>query len=93
MTTLETLEQKIRNAIPELKEELEAFEDGSIDMDMTTKIGLNHVIMYIHLFEGYCIHVKGLFWLCHYKRAEWNLKSPYLKNQSPELITFLNELK
>jgi len=93
MNQFQELEQKIRQAIPELKEEWEVLQEGAIDRDMITPIMLNHAMMYMHLFEAYCIDVKNLLWLCHYKRAEWNLKSAYLKDQSPELINFLNELK
>lgn len=98
---LEELEQKIRNSIPELKDEFDAFEDGSIDRDMITQIMLNHVLVYISLFDGpwYAdrrLNSTGFFfdvvqktWL----NIRWNLKSAYLKDQPDELITFLNELK
>jgi len=105
MTTLEQLEQKIRNAIPFLKEELEAFEDGSIDRDMITHIVLNHVLVYFAMIyndnplfiaignelliariEDNLIKVKP-------NKIFWNLKLAYLKDQSQELITFLNDLK
>lgn len=91
---LQELEQKIRNSIPELKEEFEAFEDSSIDRDMITQIGLNHVLVYGSILGDYLsIHWDGD--VLYYMRSigKWNLKSAYLKDQSEELITFLNELK
>jgi hypothetical protein len=84
MIQLQELEQKIRQAIPELKEEFDAFEDGSIDRDMITPIMLNHVIDYQKRITG-----KDSYWWDN----GWVMKYPFLKDQSPELINFLNELK
>jgi len=98
MTPLQELEQKIRQAIPELKEEFEAFEDGSIDRDMITQVGLNHVLEYWQSIDEYNpigidgdgdLQDGGNF----VKNVRWKLKSANLKDQSPELINFLNELK
>jgi len=96
MKTLQQLEQKIRNAIPELREEFDVFQEGAIDRDMITQIALNHVLEYLKIIiddvyismdcDGY-IHLSGYF------KCTWNLKSAYLKDQSEELINFLNELK
>jgi hypothetical protein len=100
MNELQELEQKIRQAIPELKDEFEAFEDGSIDRDMITQIGLNYVLMYLGIIDApvkirKSTNPESLLFqsllVANYKI--WNLKSPYLKAQSPELINFLNELK
>lgn len=105
MTPLQELEQKIRNLIPELKYEFDAFEDGSIDRDMITQIMLNHVLVYLKIFGGYSVNSDG-YWVCWYLNGmaeyefmdvpadvSWNLKSAYLKDQPEELITFLNGLK
>lgn len=94
MTTLETLENKIRQSIPELKEEYEIFQEGAIDFDMITQIGLNHVLEYAYILEKYLsIHWDGDVLVNMHSIGSWNLKSAYLKDQSPELITFLNQLK
>lgn len=98
MTTLEILEQEIRNAIPELKEEFEAFEDSSLDRDMITQVGLNHVLVYwASIDRDNPIGIDGDGDLLDggnfVKSASWNLKSAYLKDQSKELINFLNDLK
>lgn len=94
MNQFQELEQKIRQAIPELKEELEAFEDGSIDRDMITQIGFNHVLEYASILDKFIsIHWDGDVLFNMRSIDIWNLKSPYLKDQSPELINFLNELK
>lgn len=94
MTTLEILEQKIRNAIPELKEEFEAFEDSSIERDMITQIMLNHLLEYASILKEYLsIHWDGDVLVNMRSVGIWNLKSAYLKDQSEELINFLNELK
>lgn len=105
MTTLEILENKIRNAIPELKEELESFEDGSIDMDMITQIGMNHVLWYFGLIynddplfisignELLIARIEDNLIKVKPNKIFWNLKSAYLKQQSQKLINFLNELK
>lgn len=102
MKALQELEQKIRNSIPELKEEFEAFEDGSIDRDMITPIILNHCLYYLPIM-GYDFNYVGIT-ESEFKAVgnvyfnedfcfNWNLKSAYLKDQSEELINFLNELK
>jgi len=98
MTTLEQLENKIRNAIPELKEEFEAFEDSSLDRDMITQIGLNHVLLYLCGISYYSIFIREDGEYFYYRHEEmlrydicWNLKSAYLKDQSKELINFLND--
>lgn len=97
MKTLEQLETKIRQSIPELKEEYEAFEDESIDRDMITPIMLNHVLECLQNFDGHVwsITVYGIF--CEISTDavgfSWDLKSAYLKDQSDELITFLSDLK
>lgn len=101
MTPLQELETKIRQSIPFLKEEYEAFEDGSVDRDMITKVMLNHVLEYVSYFDGpwYAdrgLNSTGFFFDVVQKKwlnARWNLKSPYLKDQSEELINFLNDLK
>jgi len=92
------LENKIRQAIPELKEEFEAFEDSSIDKDMITPIMLNHVLEYWQSIDkSNPIGIDGDGDLLDggnfVKNASWNLKSPYLKDQSQEFINFLNRLK
>lgn len=95
------MKQKIRQSIPFLKEEYEAFEDGSIDRDMITPIMLNHVLEYcddceigIDSRDGELLNLDTddirAIYDCYPK---WNLKSAYLKDQSEELITFLNDLK
>jgi len=102
MSELKELEAKIRQSIPELKEEYEAFEDSSIDRDMITPIMLNHVLDYLPIM-GYDFNYIGIT-ESEFKAVgnvyfnedfcfTWNLKSAYLKDQSEELITFLNELK
>ena len=84
---LEQLEQKIRQSIPELKE---VSRNG---ITRTTQIMLNHVLEYARQ-----IYVKWV-WGKSYRDfimetiPKWNLKSAYLKDQSEELINFLNELK
>lgn len=105
MTTLKQLENKIRESIPELKEEFEVFQEGAIDSDMITPVMLNHVLEYLRNYGGYSVNSHG-YWVCWYLNdggednfldfpndVPWNLKSAYLKHQSPELINFLNELK
>lgn len=87
MTILEELESKIRNAIPELKEEFEAFEDSSLDRDMITPMMLNHVMKYMKSKD------YALDFTRKYSKQTWNLDYVCLKHQSTELITFLNELK
>lgn len=101
MTPLQELEQKIRQSIPFLKDEYEAFEDGSIDRDMITQIGLNHVLEYFGKYNHtdlVAIDSDGDFLApfsekLYFSGLNWNLKSAYLKDQSEGLITFLNELK
>jgi hypothetical protein len=94
MIQLQELEQKIRQAIPELKEEWEIFEDGSIDRDMITQVALNHVLEYASILDKFIsIHWDGDVLFNMRSIGIWDLKSPYLKYQSPELIEFLNELK
>lgn len=97
MTILEELENKIRQSIPELKEEFEAFDDGSVDRDMITKIALNHVLEYFGTIPSSFKYIRedGRIFLFEGGPTDifWNLKYSYLKDQSPELITFLNELK
>lgn len=96
MTPLQELETKIRQSIPFLKEEYEAFEDGSIDRYMITQVGLNHVLVYLGkiIEDRYvCIDFDGDINFSGYFKSNWNLKYAYLKDQSEELITFLNELK
>lgn len=99
MTPLQQLEQKIRQSIPELKEEYEAFEDSSIDRDMITPIMLNHVIIYLGILNTpFRIRKSTDPFVLIFRHllngdGSWNLKSAYLKDQSEELITFLNELK
>lgn len=103
MKNLAELENKIRNAIPELREEFEAFEDGSIDRDMITPIMLNHVLGYCDdMSDGYFyLREDGLFrnssefppYQIEDFSLYWDLKSAYLKDQSEELINFLNQLK
>lgn len=103
MEKLQELENKIRKAIPELKEQYEAFEDGSIDRDMITPIMLNHVLQYAFKIEDkkFLLYVgtSGTIYGEEPKQfsemvelSHWDLKSPYLKKQSEELINFLNEL-
>jgi len=97
MNQLQELEQKIRQSIPELKDEFEAFEDGSIDRDMITQVALNHVLEYLQNYDGY-VWFMSIYGYLHEMDTDsvgysWNLKSAYLKDQSEELITFLNELK
>ena len=85
-----------KNAIPHLKEELEAFEDGSIDRDMITPIMLNHVLEYTqnHPLIWYVSVYGGFFEIdSDHLGVSWNLKSAHLKDQSEELINFLNDLK
>lgn len=103
MTTLEILETKIRQSIPELKEEWEVMEYAPIDSGMITQIGLNHVLEYCRTLrcklitidcaglQPYIAIIDRKDFYCGY--ANINLKSAYLKGQSNELITFLNELK
>lgn len=103
--TLQELEDKIRQVIPHLKEEYEAFEDGSIDRDMITPIMLNHVLWYFGLIykdnplffiignDFFVARVEDNLIKIKPNKESWNLKSAYLKDQSPELINFLNELK
>jgi hypothetical protein len=94
MTPLEQLENKIRNAIPELREEFEAFEDSSLDRDMITPIMLNHVLEYACILDKYLsIHWDGDVFFNIHSIGNWNLKSAYLKDQSEELINFLNKLE
>lgn len=96
MTQLQELEQKIRNSIPELRDEFEAFEDGSIDRDIITPVMLNHVLVYLgEIIEDryVCIDFDGDINFSGYFKSNWNLKSAYLKDQSEESINFLNELK
>lgn len=94
MTPLEQLETKIRNAIPDLKEEFDIFQDGAIDADMITPIMLNHVLEYACILEKYLsIHWDGDILFNMHSIGNWDLKSAYLKHQSEELINFLNELK
>jgi len=105
MKQLQQLEQKIRNAIPFLKEEFEAFEDGSIDRDMITQIGLNHVLEYLDLMncshDSFIVIGENLVFgrlnngciAINTETPFWNLKSAYLKDQLEGLINFLNDLK
>ena len=96
MTPLQELEQKIRQEIPFLKEEFEAFEDGSIDRDMITQVALNHVLVYLKVIINdlyVSMDTDGGIHFAGYFKCYWNLKSAYLKDQSPELINFLNGLK
>jgi hypothetical protein len=98
MTPLEQLENKIRQSIPELKEEYEIFQDGAIDRDMITQIALNHVLEYLQDYDGYVWQITIYGYLheidsCEASGYPWNLKSAYLKDQLPELITFLNGFK
>jgi hypothetical protein len=105
MNQLQELEQKIRQAIPELREEWEIFEEGAIDRDMITQIGLNHVLWYFGLNykdnplffiignDFFIARVEDNLIKIKPNKESWNLKSAYLKDQSPELINFLNELK
>jgi len=94
MTPLQELESKIRQAIPELKEEFEVFQEGAIDRDMITPIMLNHVLVYSCNVKKYLsVYWDGDILRLSESVGYWNLKSAYLKDQSEELITFLNELK
>lgn len=94
MTPLEQLENKIRQSIPELREEYEIFQEGAIDFDMITPIMLNHVLEYACILDKYLsIHWDGDVLFNMHSIGEWDLKSAYLKDQSEELINFLNELK
>jgi len=97
VSVTEMLENKIRQAIPELKEEYEAFEDGSIDRDMITQVGLNHVLEYLQDYDGnvWFITIYGHLHEIGTDSLEyqWNLKSPYLKDQPEKMINFLNGLK
>ena len=93
MTTLEQLETKIRQSIPELKEEYEVFQEGAIDLDMITPVMLNHVLEYARQIYVKWVWVKSYRDFIMETIPKWNLKSAYLKDQSEELINFLNELK
>lgn len=105
MTPLEQLENKIRQSIPELKEEYEIFQEGAIDLDMVTPVMLNHVLWYFGLIysdnplffiignDFFVARVEGNLIKIKPNKESWNLKSVYLKHQSEELIHFLNELK
>lgn len=93
MTPLEQLENKIRQSIPELREEYEIFQEGAIDFDMVTPIMLNHVMLYFGKFNmvvGLYQDGDVIYDMQHI--LSWNLKSAYLKHQSQELINFLNDL-
>lgn len=93
MSNLIELENKIRQSIPFLKEEFEVFREGAIDRDMITQIGLNHVLEHASILEKYLsIHWDGDILFNMHSIGTWNLKSSYLKDQSEELIAFLNEL-
>ena len=96
MPILQQLENKIRQSIPDLKEEYEVFQEGAIDLDMITPVMLNHVLVYFEEIGWISVDnfgtISNLGKDFFYEHS-WNLKSAYLKDQSQELITFLNQLK
>ncbi len=91
MEKLETLENKIRQSIPELREEYEIFQESAIDFDMITQIMLNHVLEYAKNKFDFIIP-ENYSYIQSLIIKQWDLKSSYLKNQSTELITYLNKL-
>lgn len=95
MTPLEQLEKKIRQSIPELREEWEGIVEGAMPVsEWATPIMLNHVLGYACILEKYLsIHWDGDVLFNMHSIGTWNLKSAYLKHQSEELINFLNDLK
>ncbi len=97
MKTIEILENKIRNAIPELRDEYEIFQESTIDADMITPIMLNHVLEYFGTIASSFKYIRedGRILLFEGGPTDifWNLKYGFLKNQSIEMITFLNDLK
>jgi len=106
MTTLEILENKIRQSIPELKNELQDSENPYLRNPVyITPIMLNHVLVYFGKFykkdpllfvidcDLYAGRVEDNLIKINPNKLFWDLKYNSLKDQSKELITFLNELK
>ena len=78
MTPLEQLETKIRQSIPELKEEWEILQESAIDADMITPIMLNHVLEHVqnHPLVWYLSVYGGFFDIdSDHLGPSWNLKS------------------
>ena len=86
------LENKIREAIPRLKEVDHFF--GDEPMTIEHQIKLNDVLEYITQKDCYAaISINNHFYFTNgYKHYFWDLSSVFLADQSDELKRFLNDL-
>lgn len=105
MKNLEELTADIREKLPRLTKSKRILNDGQyLDLTISDKPMLNDVLEWLSI-KGDTVDYYGFdsagnyLWFNHALNkystnptVKWDLSKPYLKDQSPELITFLQSL-
>ncbi|WP_343680026.1 hypothetical protein [Chryseobacterium arthrosphaerae] len=98
MKELEELTREIRENLPRLKGPKTFKKLGGIYIETFNSIMLNDVLEWINEMTDDMTNInsEGVIYFTNFwnnpsdKVSNWDLSKPYLKDQSPELITFLH---